>query len=49
MNTVSEAAVAAGARVLVAGSAVFGQADYADAIAGLRADGALGLAKASST
>jgi ribulose-phosphate 3-epimerase len=35
--------VEAGARVLVAGSAVYGQRDYAAAIAALRQDGALGL------
>jgi ribulose-phosphate 3-epimerase len=33
----------AGARVLVAGSAVYGHADYAAAIAGLRTDGSAGL------
>lgn len=35
--------VEAGARVLVAGSAVYGQADYAAAIAALRTDGLAGL------
>jgi len=35
--------VEAGARVLVAGSAVYGQRDYSAAIAALRQDGALGL------
>jgi ribulose-phosphate 3-epimerase len=35
--------VEAGARVLVAGSAVYGHRDYAAAIAAIRADGALGL------
>jgi ribulose-phosphate 3-epimerase len=35
--------VEAGARVLVAGSAVYGQNDYAAAIASLRADGLAGL------
>src|SRR6266542_436241 len=35
--------VEAGARVLVAGSAVYDQPDYAKAIAALRADGALGF------
>jgi ribulose-phosphate 3-epimerase len=35
--------VEAGARVLVAGSAIYGHPDYAVSIAALRADGALGL------
>ena len=35
--------VEAGAQVLVAGSAVYGQKDYAAAIAAIRADGSLGL------
>jgi ribulose-phosphate 3-epimerase len=35
--------VEAGARVLVAGSAVYDHRDYAAAIAAIRADGALGL------
>jgi ribulose-phosphate 3-epimerase len=35
--------VEAGARVLVAGSAVYGHPDYAAAIAAIRADGTLGL------
>jgi ribulose-phosphate 3-epimerase len=35
--------VEAGARVLVAGSAVYGHADYGAAIAGLRSDGLAGL------
>jgi ribulose-phosphate 3-epimerase len=40
-------AVAAGARVLVAGSAVFGQRDYADAIRSLREIGQSGLSGAA--
>jgi ribulose-phosphate 3-epimerase len=40
--------VEAGARVLVAGSAVYGQRDYAAAIAALRQDGALGLERTSA-
>ena len=39
----AESAVAAGARVLVAGSAVFGRDHYADAIRSLRANGQRGL------
>ncbi|HKQ71791.1 MAG TPA: ribulose-phosphate 3-epimerase [Polyangiaceae bacterium] len=41
--------VEAGARVLVAGSAVYDKPDYKAAIAGIRADAALGLAGAVST
>jgi ribulose-phosphate 3-epimerase len=40
--------VEAGARVLVAGSAVYGHEDYAAAIAAIRADGALGLERTPS-
>lgn len=43
----AEQVVAAGARVLVAGSAVFGAPDYRVAIDTLRADGEAGLATAS--
>jgi ribulose-phosphate 3-epimerase len=41
--------VEAGARVLVAGSAVYGQRDYAAAIAAIRSDGMLGLERMSGT
>jgi ribulose-phosphate 3-epimerase len=43
----AEAVVAAGARLLAAGSAVFGQHDYAAAIASLRASGQRGLLRPS--
>jgi len=41
--------VEAGARVLVAGSAIYGHPDYAASIAALRADGAVGLERAPKT
>jgi ribulose-phosphate 3-epimerase len=41
--------VEAGARVLVAGSAVFGHRDYAAAISAIRTDGALGLERTLAT
>jgi ribulose-phosphate 3-epimerase len=41
--------VEAGARVLVAGSSVFAKSNYREAIAAIRADGALGLERASAT
>ncbi|HEX9296298.1 MAG TPA: ribulose-phosphate 3-epimerase [Polyangiaceae bacterium] len=41
--------VEAGARVLVAGSAIYDQPDYAQAIAALRADGALGFRASAAT
>jgi ribulose-phosphate 3-epimerase len=41
--------VEAGARVLVAGSAIYGHPDYAASMAALRADGALGLERTPTT
>jgi ribulose-phosphate 3-epimerase len=41
--------VEAGARVLVAGSAVYDQKDYAAAIGAIRKEGALGLGRAAAT
>jgi ribulose-phosphate 3-epimerase len=41
--------VEAGARVLVAGSAVYGHPDYAAAISAIRADGMLGLERMQAT
>jgi ribulose-phosphate 3-epimerase len=41
--------VEAGGRVLVAGSAIYGHADYGAAIAALRVDGALGLERTPTT
>jgi ribulose-phosphate 3-epimerase len=41
--------VEAGARVLVAGSAIYGKSDYRAAIAALRTDGELGLRGTTGT